>query len=444
VGRYSLITLGRWATLTVRGQEIHLHPETGCPLPAQQGIRRDPLSWLDQISAALGRENPDDDLPFHAGLVGYLGYEMVQFTENIPVHPIGPEDPPDAFFIIPRLVLIHDSVRRCLHVLASWFDPDPDGTAAQEAREAIRTVRERVTLLPGLPAMDLSPRQEAGNPPQSSPSREVFEDWVQTLREGIHEGEIYQAVPSRTVTLRTRHQALALYRQLRRSNPSPYLFCLHCGDFDLIGSSPEVMVQLRQGRLLTKPIAGTRPRGTTPREDLALEQELLADVKEKAEHIMLVDLARNDLGRISLPGTVRVDDFMRVERYSHVMHLVSTVSGDLDPQLGPWDVIRAVFPAGTLTGAPKVRAMEWIHRLEPTRRGPYGGMVLYLDTSGRMDSCITIRTIRLQGDQAIVQAGAGIVFDSDPHREYLETQQKAGILLDVLGAGTATETEKNP
>jgi anthranilate synthase component 1 len=268
--------------------------------------------------------------------------------------------------------------------------------------------------------------------PESNMTRETFERHVRTAKEHILAGDAFQIVVSQRLAAQTQTEPFQIYRALRILNPSPYMFFFDAGDFQLIGSSPEVLVKLDKRKATLSPIAGTRPRGNTAAEDLALEEELLKDEKERAEHVMLVDLGRNDLGRVCEVGTVKPESLMHVEKYSHVMHIVSTVSGTLSPQHDAFDLLRACFPAGTVTGAPKIRAMEIISSLERDRRGPYAGALGYFGHQGDMDMCITIRTIVMMGDRFYVQAGAGIVADSDPAREYEETLSKARALIHAV------------
>ncbi len=270
---------------------------------------------------------------------------------------------------------------------------------------------------------------------ESNFEKEDFMEMVKQAKEYIVNGDIIQVVLSQKFKVKTGASPFQLYRILRMMNPSPYLFFLDMGDFQIIGSSPEVMVRVHEDEVLLKPIAGTRPRGKNVAEDRALEADLLNDPKEIAEHIMLVDLGRNDLGRIAVPGTVEVADYQIIERYSHVMHIVSTVRAKLDERFDAFDVIKATFPAGTLSGAPKVRAMQLISQFEKERRGPYGGMIVNLGYNGNLDSCITIRTIVLKDGEASVQAGAGIVYDSVPENEYQETINKANALLKTITEG---------
>jgi len=274
---------------------------------------------------------------------------------------------------------------------------------------------------------------------RSSFERGRFLAAVERVREYIHAGDAFQVVLSQRFERLVATSGFSIYRGLRAVNPSPYMYYMSFRDFEVVGSSPEPLVTVTGRRAETRPIAGTRPRGATPGEDTALAEEMLADEKERAEHLMLVDLGRNDLGRVCRPGTVKVDEFMGVERYSHVMHMVSSVVGELEDGVGATDALRAVFPAGTVSGAPKVRAMEIIDELEPTRRGPYAGAIGYLSYSGDLDSCIYIRTILVRDGRAYVQAGAGIVADSDPEREFEETENKARAMLRAIELAAAQE-----
>jgi anthranilate synthase component 1 len=266
----------------------------------------------------------------------------------------------------------------------------------------------------------------------SNMSRADFEKMVMRTKEYIRAGDIFQAVLSQRWETRIKTKPFEIYRALRVVNPSPYMYYLRVGGVELVGSSPEILVRCEDGRVSVRPIAGTRRRGTTEEQDRQLERELLADAKERAEHVMLVDLGRNDVGRVARKGTVKADALMQVERYSHVMHLVSQVGGELDPSRTAYDVMKACFPAGTVSGAPKIRAMQIIEELEPTRRGPYAGAVGYFSFSGNMDTCINIRTVVIKGRQAYIQAGAGIVADSDPGREYEETCSKARAMMKAI------------
>lgn len=366
---------------------------------------------------------PLDGLPaFTGGAVGYLGYDVVRDIERLPLTSNDPLGLPEAVLLFCDCLVILDHVKHRLWIVA---EAPTSPTAAEGRMRAEALIEETIARLRSdLPsdratAVSVSTAVEAGS------DRATFEAAVQRAKEYIAAGDIFQVVLSRRLTRPTSATPFAIYRSLRRLNPSPYLFYLDLpGELRLIGSSPEVLVRLRGRRAEVRPLAGTRPRGRDAQEDAALEAELLADVKERAEHIMLVDLARNDLGRVCTYGSVMVPTLMEVERYSHVMHIVSEVVGDLAPGRDAIDLLQATFPAGTVSGAPKVRAMEIIEELEGLRRGPYAGAAGYFDHGGNMDLCIAIRTIVMRGQTAYLQAGAGIVADSDPAREYEETANK--------------------
>jgi len=340
---------------------------------------------------------------------------------------------PDMAFMATDAVLVFDHVGRKIQVVINTpVDGDP-GLAYDAAVQRIEAIVAKLhgeSRLRPLSGVDVG---AAATPAfTANVTRDQFCRAVLQAKEYIAAGDIFQVVLSQRLRASLRRAPFDVYRVLRSVNPSPYMFYLHFGDHQLIGSSPEVMVRLEEGRAQLRPIAGTRRRGATPGEDQLLAQELLADAKERAEHIMLVDLGRNDLGRVCRYGSVHVDELMVIERYSHVMHIVSNVSGELAPGRSAFDLLRATFPAGTVTGAPKVRAMEIIDELETTRRGPYAGAVGYFGFTGNMDSCITIRTIIARNGCAYVQAGAGVVADSDPDREYEETLNKAQALLKTI------------
>ncbi|MBN8215280.1 MAG: chorismate-binding protein [Spirochaetes bacterium] len=429
VGRYSIITLGRLDSFQIDGQTIcHRDHRPGAG-PESRRTAPNPLLAVREYMAGV-RCAPIEGLPpFYGGLVGYLGYESVAFFEEIPVVDAG-KKVPDGILVVPRTLLVYDNLRRSAHLI-EMSEPGSDGPASHgracaRLKDLIRRLEAPLAAENAADFADADPAVRAEYP------REKFLGDVGRIREAIAAGEIIQAVLSQRFVTRTRAAAFEIYRSLRILNPSPYLFFLDFGAFQLIGSSPEVMVKLQKGHLLLKPIAGTRRRGETPAEDSALADELLADPKERAEHLMLVDLGRNDLGRVSEAGSVAVSEYMSVERYSHVMHIVSTVRSRIAAGNDAFDVIRAVFPAGTLSGAPKIRAMQILAGLEPVRRGPYGGMVLNLGWNGDLDSCITIRTLLLKDGEATIQAGAGIVADSVPETEYEETVNKSRALLAAI------------
>jgi anthranilate synthase component 1 len=374
--------------------------------------------------------------------VGYLGYETARFYDRMPAAPRPGLGLPDAVFLLADTVVIFDHVKRRLLVVANAHVRGDPETAYERAIDKIEAVVSRLNR-----AIDQQPivpvtGDGSGGTWESNFRQPDFEAAVQKAKEYISAGDIFQGVVSQRLSRGTEAEPFTIYRALRMMNPSPYMFYLKLpGDLYLIGSSPEMLVRLEDGRAELRPIAGTRPRSADPVRDEALAQELLADPKERAEHVMLVDLGRNDLGRVCRYGSVRVPEQMVIERYSHVMHIVSGVEGELRPELDAFDLMAAVFPAGTVSGAPKIRAMEIIAELEQERRGPYAGAVGYFGYSGNMDTCIAIRTIVMHGGVAHVQAGAGIVADSDPTREYYETLSKAQALLEAITMAEQAEKE---
>lgn len=372
------------------------------------------------------------ELPrFTGGAVGYLGYDMVRYLERLPVSPPDDLGLPEARWNFYDTVVAFDHVRHQLVLMAGVFvAPDTDVRMAYD--EAIARLDALADTLSHAPLEVPASVRLPEVPLMSNFTRQAFCEAVCRAKEYIYEGDIFQVVLSQRFVTPYAGDRFNLYRALRQVNPSPYLFYIDFGDLTLVGSSPEVLVRVEHGRAEVLPIAGTRPRGRTPEEDRALEAELEADPKEQAEHLMLVDLGRNDLGRVCRFGTVQVERFAFVVRYSHVMHLVSLVAGMLDPRYDALDALAACFPAGTVSGAPKVRAMEIIDELEPTRRGVYAGAVGYMDFSGNLDTCIAIRTMVVRNGTIYIQAGAGIVADSDPEREYEETVNKARALVEAM------------
>jgi anthranilate synthase component 1 len=398
----------------------------------------DPLADLDaRLRARRPAEVPG--LPrFWGGAVGYFGYDVVRQIERLPAGPPRDLDVPDGLLVFTDVVLAIDNLRS--HAMAIAAVPVEPGMSADALRAryddaAARTealVRE-ISDAPPLHPLSLGAEPDSDPPFGSSMTRDAFEAGVERVREYIRAGDAFQVVLSQRLSVPLRAPPLDLYRALRTLNPSPYLYLLELDGVTLVGSSPEVLVRVEDGVVTVRPIAGTRPRGRTSSEDRDLAEELARDEKELAEHRMLVDLGRNDVGRVATWGTVRVPDLMVVERYSHVMHLVSQVEGELREGLGAMDVFKACFPAGTVSGAPKIRAMEIIDELEPVRRGPYAGAVGYFNYGGAsMDTAITIRTVLVHGGNAYVQAGAGLVADSQPAREYEETLNKARALLRAV------------
>lgn len=371
---------------------------------------------------------------FYGGLVGYIGYDMVRFFERVPDEKKKGLGMPDMFFMLTDTLIIFDNLRQKIKVVSNAHlngeDPEHAYRSAQEKIEQI-IARLRRPLKKNKPKHIHT--SGADIPFVSSfGDKEEFEKAVLRAKEYVMAGDVVQVVLSQRFDTKAKARPFDIYRALRVINPSPYMYYLDAGNVKLIGSSPEILVRLEGDRITLRPIAGTRKRGETESEDIALEEELRKDPKEISEHIMLVDLGRNDVGRVSEIGTVNVTELMTVERYSHVMHLVSNVEGLLKGGLDAFDVLKACFPAGTVTGAPKVRAMEIIEELEPVRRGPYAGAVGYFSYSGNMDTCITIRTIVMKGRKVYVQAGAGIVADSVPEREYKETVNKAMGMIKAV------------
>ncbi|MFZ5774966.1 MAG: anthranilate synthase component I [Thermodesulfobacteriota bacterium] len=428
-GRYSFIGLDPLVTFESRGDRVTIR--RGVAAEEQQG---DPLTALKALLASFNACNSEmacdpDLLPrFFGGAVGFLGYDMVRFMERLPESNPPLADFPDSAFMVPRIVLIYDNLRQRLTVVnlvETRGQQDLAGLHARAVAEIDAIIERLRRPVPADYVGSHGNGQVAPHAFTSNMSKEGFEAMVEKAKEYIKAGDIIQVVLSQRFHTQTDLPPFKLYRALRHINPSPYLFYIKLGDLVQIGSSPEILVRLEQDEIELRPIAGTRRRGKTEEEDLALEQELLADPKERAEHLMLVDLGRNDVGRVAQYGSVEVRDLLVIERYSHVMHIVSGVHGRLSPGKDQFDVLRACFPAGTVSGAPKIRAMEIIEELEPARRGPYAGSVGYFGFSGNMDLCITIRTFVMKGNDLWVQAGAGIVADSVPELEYQETVNKS-------------------
>lgn len=368
---------------------------------------------------------------FHGGAVGYMAYDEVRFFEKLPDKNPDTLGLPDLYFLITDTMLIFDHARNKLLIVSNaHVGGDPETSY----KEAIRKIDElHASLKRPLDSIYEAPAAvPSGAETTSSFTKVGYCDAVRKAKEYIRAGDIFQVVLSQRFERKVSVAPIHLYRALRCINPSPYMTLIQFPEFDLVGSSPEVMTQLQGRRAMVRPIAGTRPRGANEAEDLALEKDLLADEKETAEHIMLVDLGRNDIGRVSKPGTVRPTRLMTIERYSHVIHIVSQVEGELQDTADAFDALKATFPMGTVSGAPKIRAMEIIDELEPVRRGPYAGGCGYISFSGDMDTCIIIRTIVLKDGVAYLQAGAGIVYDSDPEKEFEESVNKAAVMFKAV------------
>jgi len=416
LARYSFIGTEPYKVLNTRGED-----------------KTDPLSLVAEELAKY-KIVPVSGLPrFCGGAVGYLAYEAVTRFEELPSPDKDPLGLPESLFMFVDTMLVFDHVTHKIKVL-SYVPLDRD------IEEAYQKAVDRIDNLVGRLSqpLPLSQRTKVATPPASSYklssnfSKEEFEASVIKIKQYITEGEAIQVVLSQRLAQTTGAAPFEIYRALRTINPSPYMFFLDFADFHIIGASPEILVRVEDGMVMTRPLAGTKPRGKNAAEDAMLEQELRGDEKERAEHIMLVDLGRNDIGRVSEPGTVEVSDLMDVERYSHVMHLVTHVQGKLRRDLTAFDALRACFPAGTVSGAPKIRAMEIIAELEPEKRGPYAGAVGYFSFSGNMDMAIAIRTMVVTKGIAYTQAGCGIVYDSVPEREYEESMNKARALLKAI------------
>lgn len=425
--RYSFIGAGTSKVIRGRGNIVEVSNGT---MPPETVETSHPLEFVKEL---LSGYRPVDikGLPrFYGGLVGYIGYDMVRFFETIPDGRKEGIGLPDLFLMLTDTLLIFDNLEQKIKVVAiSHIDGKDPAEAYREAEQKITDIINRLRK----PFFIAHPEQSDGAASFSSNfSRDAFYSCVDKSKEYISSGDIFQVVLSQRFERPTSAEPFNIYRALRVINPSPYMYYLDIGEAKIVGSSPEILVRVEDNKILLRPIAGTRKRGGTEREDRELEEELRNDPKEIAEHIMLVDLGRNDVGRVARTGSVKVTELMLVERYSHVMHLVSNVEGELRDGLDSFDVLAACFPAGTVSGAPKVRAMEIIEELEPSRRGPYAGAVGYFSYSGNMDTCITIRTLVIKDGKVYVQAGAGIVADSTPENEYAETVNKARAMMKAV------------
>ena len=433
-GRFSFVGRDPSQVLVARGRDIELTgAAAAAAVPTDQGV----LAAVEALLAAYRSPSLPELPPLHGGVVGYLGYDVVREVERLPNTPPDDLGRPDAVLSVIGRVAAFDHWRQRVFLIDNVIVPPEADLDAAYDRAAQRVDELVADLGRPLPYVPAEPPERSDVLPEvrSTMGKEAYCRAVEVAQEHIRAGDIFQVVPSHRFDLDLDADPFDLYRVLRQVNPSPYMYFLRHPEITVVGSSPEPMVQLRDGRVVTRPIAGTRPRGLTEEEDKALADDLLADPKEIAEHVMLVDLARNDLGRVVTFGTEQVDEFMTVERYSHVMHLTSQVSGQLAPGKGPIDVLRATLPAGTVSGAPKVRAMEIIDDLEPFKRGPYAGVIGYFDFSGNLDTAIAIRTMTITADgRASVQAGGGVVADSVPENEYQESCNKAAALLAAVPA----------
>lgn len=454
VGRYSFVGAEPFLHFEAFGREMWLTgepdpDEISHPHPSDSKARRryqaagDPLHVLGDLLRRYQAQHVAGLPRFCGGAVGYMGYDVVRYTEDLPHAPSDDRHLPDLAFDFYDSMVIFDHIQKTITVTAHAHVPQLLAEQAEATSQlrliydsVCRRVDELVRILQdvpvSLPLADIDPAAAEEHDYQSNFSRKEFEAAVDRCKEYIRAGDIFQVVISQRLVAETKASPFDIYRTLRVVNPSPFMFLLRTGATTLVGSSPEIMVRVEDDLVTIRPLAGTRKRGATDEEDHDLAAELLADPKERAEHIMLVDLGRNDVGRVARYETVQLADVMTVERYSHVMHITSNVTGRLAPGKSALDALRACIPAGTVSGAPKVRAMQIIDEIEPHRRGPYAGAVGYIDFTGNMDTCIALRTLVLQGNKVFLQAGAGIVYDSVPANEFEETLNKARGLLKAI------------
>jgi anthranilate synthase component I len=438
-GRYSIIGLPCSTLLKVFGYRAEIWVD-GELIESEEV--EDPLAFAEAFQHRY-RTAPGDNLPvFHGGLVGYFGYDTVRYVEprlaaNVPPDRLGT---PDILLMVSDEVLVFDNLAGTIRLIIN-ADPaveDALQLAQQRLRELVKRLPQPMAPLPEV-VLSAADNAELEHQAESDFTQEQYEQGVERVKEYVLAGDVMQVVPSQRMSIPYTAPPLNLYRALRNLNPSPYMYYLDLDDFHIVGSSPEILARVEQGLVTVRPIAGTRRRGHTEAEDAALEAELLADPKEIAEHLMLIDLGRNDVGRIAETGSVELSDKMVVERYSHVMHIVSNVTGKLKAGKSAIDVLRATLPAGTLSGAPKIRAMEIIDELEPVKRGVYGGAVGYISWAGDMDTAIAIRTAVIKGGKLYVQAGGGVVADSVPRLEWEETQHKARAMFRAVSMVLAGE-----
>lgn len=428
-GRYSIIGMKPDTIWRCHGDQSQINRMARFDPDAFEDQAGNPL---DNLRALIGESKIDlpEDLPSAAaGLFGYLGYDTIRLVEHLPNVNPDPLGVPDAVMMRPSVVAVLDGVKSDVTVVSpAWVNDGQSARAAyaQAAERVMDAVRDMERALPQA-SRDLGDAEEVA-PPQSNFAKEAYLEAVEKAKDYIRAGDIFQVVPSQRWTQDFALPPFALYRSLRRTNPSPFMFYFNFGGFQVIGASPEILVRVFDKEVTIRPIAGTRPRGATPAEDKALEAELLADKKELAEHLMLLDLGRNDVGRVAKIGTVKPTEEFIIERYSHVMHIVSNVIGELDEGKDAVDAYFAGMPAGTVSGAPKVRAMEIIDELEPEKRGIYGGGLGYFSAGGDMDMCIALRTAIVKDKKLYIQAGGGVVYDSDPEAEFMETVHKSNAI----------------
>ena len=427
-GRYSIVGMKPDLVWQCHGDKSRINREARFDRQVFTDLAGHPLQTLRDLLAECRIEMPEGLPAVSAGLFGYLGYDMIRLVEHLPNVKPDPLGLPDAELIRPSVVAVHDGVKGEVTVVApAWVAGGLSARAAYaQAAERVMDALRDLDRAPSA-ARDFGEAAPVG-PATSNFTHAGYKAAVEQAKDYIRAGDIFQVVPSQRWSQRFELPPFALYRSLRRTNPSPFMFFFNFGGFQVIGASPEILVRLREGEVTVRPIAGTRKRGATPEEDRALEADLLADPKERAEHLMLLDLGRNDVGRVAKVGTVRPTETFIIERYSHVMHIVSNVVGEIAEGEDALSALLAGLPAGTVSGAPKVRAMEIIDELEPEKRGIYGGGVGYFAANGEMDFCIALRTAVLKDETLYIQAGGGVVYDSDPEAEYQETVNKSNAL----------------
>ncbi|MEP1354993.1 MAG: anthranilate synthase component I [Tateyamaria sp.] len=428
-GRYSIVGMKPDLIWRCQGETSAINRQARYDADAFEDVCGNPLDVLRDLIAESRIDLPIDMPQSAAGLFGYLGYDMIRLVEHLPDVNTDVLGLPDAIMLRPSVIAVLDGVKGEVTVVSpAWVSDGQTARAAyaQAAERVMDAVRDLERAMPS-ETRNLGDAVEAPEP-VSNFTKSGYMEAVEKARDYIKAGDIFQVVPAQRWTQSFTESPFALYRSLRRTNPSPFMFYFNFGDFQVVGASPEILVRVFGSEVTIRPIAGTRPRGATPEEDNALEADLLADKKELAEHLMLLDLGRNDVGRVARIGTVRPTEEFIVERYSHVMHIVSNVVGELDEGKDALDAFFAGMPAGTVSGAPKVRAMEIIDELEPEKRGVYGGGVGYFSAGGDMDMCIALRTAVVQDQKLYIQAGGGVVYDSDPEAEFMETVHKAGAI----------------
>ena len=428
-GRYSIIGMKPDLIWRCRGSSSAINRAARYDADAFEDAPGDPLDTLRSLIAESRIDLPDDLPQAAAGLFGYLGYDMIRLVEHLPDVKPDPLGLPDAMMLRPSVIAVLDGVKGEVTIVSpAWVSDGQSARAAyaQAAERVMDAVRDLERAMPGT-SRDLGDADVSADP-VSNFTREGYKDAVEKARDYIRAGDIFQVVPSQRWAQGFTQPPFAMYRSLRRTNPSPFMFYFNFGGFHVVGASPEILVRVFGNEVTIRPIAGTRRRGATPEEDSALEADLLSDEKELAEHLMLLDLGRNDVGRVAKIGTVRPTEEFIVERYSHVMHIVSNVVGELNEGCDALDAFFAGMPAGTVSGAPKVRAMEIIDELEPEKRGLYGGGVGYFSAGGDMDMCIALRTAVIKDETLYIQAGGGVVYDSDPEAEFMETVHKSGAI----------------